>query len=47
VTKAIRTALVKIGEVHPALAQHLEATIRRGYVCRYMPDPRVPTSWES
>lgn len=47
VTKNIRAALRKIAEVHPSLARHLEATVRRGYVCRYVPDPRVPLRWEA
>lgn len=46
VAKGIRAALRKIDAVHPVLAQHLEATIRRGYVCRYLPDPRQPIRWE-
>jgi hypothetical protein len=47
VTKGIRAALRKIEEVHPALARHLEATIKRGYDCRYLPDPRLPIRWQA
>jgi len=46
VTKALKTALQRIEAVHPTLAEHLEATLRRGYVCRYFPDPRHPIRWE-
>jgi hypothetical protein len=46
-TKAIKAALVKICEQHPALGQHLSATIRRGYSCTYTPDPRHPIHWET
>jgi hypothetical protein len=46
VTKGIKTALTRIAGVHPALGRHLEATVHRGYLCRYRPDPRYPTTWE-
>jgi hypothetical protein len=45
VTKAIRIALAHIAAVHPVLGQHLSATIRRGYSCVYLPDPRTPIAW--
>ena len=47
VTKAIKAALEKIAERHPELGAHLSATIRRGYACAYVPDPRVPVEWET
>jgi len=46
VTKAIRTALEKIGEVHPELGAHLSRSIRRGSTCAYAPDPRDSAEWE-
>ena len=46
VTRAIRAALSRIGEQSPALGSHLDATIRTGTFCSYLPDPRVPISWE-
>ena len=46
VTKAIKAALERIAKRHPELGTHLSATIRRGYVCAYVPDPRVPVEWE-
>jgi hypothetical protein len=45
VTKSIKRALGVITAEHPALAAHLEATVRRGYLCRYAPDPRHPITW--
>lgn len=47
VSKAIKSALHRIATVHPSLADHLQATVRRGYTCTYIPDPRVPISWET
>ena len=46
VTKAIKAALEKIAERHPELGAHLSATIRRGYTCAYVPDPRIRIDWE-
>ena len=45
VTRAVRTALRHIAAANPALAEHLEATVRTGTVCIYTPDPRSPISW--
>ncbi len=45
VTKGVKTALGKIQKLHPALGRHLAATVRRGYVCIYTPDPRSPINW--
>jgi hypothetical protein len=45
VTKGIKAALERIVEHHPVLGQHLQATVHRGYLCRYSPDPRYPTTW--
>jgi hypothetical protein len=47
VTKAIRSALERIAERNPELGAHLSATIRRGYLCAYVPDPRTPSDWET
>jgi hypothetical protein len=47
VTKAIGSALEKIAERSPELRAHLSATIHRGYLCRYSPDPRAPSEWET
>ncbi len=47
VTKGIKSALQRIQRVHPPLARHLQATIRRGYFCSYTPDPRHPIEWQT
>ncbi len=47
VSRCIQSALMRIAGAHPTLARHLEVTIRRGYVCTYCPDPRVPIRWET
>src|SRR6266498_1363890 len=46
VTRAIKAALDRIGEHSPALGRHLEATLRTGQFCSYVPDPRVLVRWE-
>lgn len=46
VTRAIRAALVRIGEQSAALSAHLDATIHTGTFCSYMPDPRAPITWK-
>ena len=45
VTKAIGIALARIDAAHPGLGRHLAATVRRGYSCVYLPDPRTPIAW--
>jgi hypothetical protein len=45
VTKAVKSALRRLTIVHPRLAAHLQATVRRGYFCVYTPDPRTPITW--
>jgi hypothetical protein len=46
VTRALRQAMVRITEHHPMLGEHLRRAIRTGTYCRYLPDPRVPTTWK-
>jgi TolB-like protein len=43
VTWRIRSAIKKIGESHPELGRHFEASIRTGAFCVY--DPEVRVSW--
>lgn len=38
VTWRIRSAIRKIGEAHPALAKHLELSVRTGIFCEYAPE---------
>jgi hypothetical protein len=46
VTRAVRKAMVRIGEHHPALGEHLDRAIRTGTWCAYQPDPRSPLTWK-
>jgi len=46
VTKAIRTAIRRISEHDPALAEHLRRTVRTGTFCVYAADPATPQRWE-
>lgn len=45
VTKAIRSAIKRIGASDAALGSHLDGTIRTGTVCIYLPDPEQAPSW--
>jgi len=45
VTKAIKAAVKKVSDNHPALGYHLTATIKTGTYCSYTPDPIQPISW--
>jgi hypothetical protein len=47
VTRAIRQAIVAVGEYHPALGEHLERTIRTGTYCAYVPEPGAHAVWRS
>jgi tetratricopeptide (TPR) repeat protein len=47
VTRAVRQAITRIGEHHPALSEHLRHTIRTGTYCAYLPDPHAPANWKS
>jgi hypothetical protein len=47
ITRAIKAALRKIAEHHPALGQHLATTIKTGAYCSYTPDTRLPSTWQS
>ena len=47
VTRAIRQAIARLAEHHPALGQHLERTVRTGTYCAYLPDPRAPVDWHT
>jgi tetratricopeptide (TPR) repeat protein len=46
VTRAIRQAMVRIQDHHPALGDHLDRTIRTGTTCGYLPDPRAASTWK-
>ena len=46
ITRAIKIALRKLTEHHPALGQHLATTIKTGVYCSYTPDTRLPITWQ-
>jgi tetratricopeptide (TPR) repeat protein len=45
VTRAIRSAVARLAEQSPALGMHLDATLRTGTYCSYVPDPSFQRSW--
>lgn len=46
VTRAIRTAIAHVAEVHSALGQYLTHTIKTGTFCVYVPEPHMLLTWE-
>ena len=46
VTRAIRSAIRRIGEGLPELERHLDASIQTGTFCRYTPGPGEAPRWE-
>jgi integrase len=46
VTKRIKEAIGRIGEVIPPLGRHLAARIKTGYFCSYNPHPDRPVAWK-
>jgi len=46
VTRAVRSAMVRIREQIPSLGEHLDRSVRTGVYCAYVPDPRVPVEWK-
>lgn len=46
VTRAVKHAIERIAQVEPAAGAHLRSTVRTGIYSSYMPDPRVPITWE-
>ncbi len=45
VTRAVRSAMVRLRVLDAPLGAHLDATIRTGTYCAYVPDPRAPVRW--
>ena len=45
VTRAIRSALGRIREESPAMALHLDRSVRTGTFCSYRPDPQAAPAW--
>jgi hypothetical protein len=46
ITKRIKRAIRKIGDVIPSLGHHLSARIKAGYFCSYNPHPDRPVVWK-
>ena len=46
VSGSLRYAVSRIAEHQPAMADHLVRTVRNGTYRSYVPDPRMPASWE-
>ncbi|MEZ5244154.1 MAG: hypothetical protein R2707_03590 [Acidimicrobiales bacterium] len=46
VTRSLRYALSRLGEHHPAVAAHLDQSVRTGTYCAYAPDSLAPIAWE-
>jgi hypothetical protein len=44
VTRRLRAAVRRVGEDHPELGRHLEASVRTGAFCRYRPEREVAWS---
>ena len=47
VTRAVRSAMARIRDQHPLLGKHLERAIRTGTYCAYLPDTRLPATWQT
>jgi len=45
ITKAIKAAVHKIRQHHPALGHHLATHLKTGLFCQYRPAPGQPTCW--
>jgi hypothetical protein len=45
VTMAVKATLRKLSANSPSLGRHLEATVRTGKFCSYVPDPTSPVRW--
>ena len=45
VTRAVRSALARIGEHDPSLGEHLDGSIRTGVCCAYVPEPHARVDW--
>jgi hypothetical protein len=45
VRRAMKSALDRLGDALPDLGAHLDATVRTGVYCAYVPDPASPVRW--
>ncbi len=46
VTRTLRYALRRLGDLHPELGEYLDQHIRTGTYCSYRPDPLNPLTWD-
>jgi len=46
VTRAIRSAIVRLEDAHPLLGEHFRLSVRTGTFCVYAPDPIARIRWE-
>ena len=46
VNGAVRSAIDRIADSHPALGDHLRARVRVGATSSYVPDARAPVTWD-
>jgi hypothetical protein len=46
VTRAIKTAIRRLGDEDPELGAELEATVHTGVFCRFAPHRRRPVRWQ-
>jgi len=46
VTRALRSAIARIGEAHPRLGAHLDRTVRTGTFCSYQPASYAEVAWQ-
>ncbi len=45
VTRAIRAAITRIEQAHPAAGHQLDRAVKTGVFCVYAPDPDAPILW--
>jgi len=45
VRRSMKSALDRVAAALPALGDHLDATVRTGFYCSYVPDPASPVRW--
>ena len=45
VTRALRSAIGRLSDLHPALGHHLRTSVRTGFYCSYDPDPATAPRW--
>lgn len=46
ISRAVKAALLSLGQHHPPLRKYLQRTIKTGTFCCYTPDPRARIDWQ-